>query len=363
MRILMSCRQYLPLVGGVQQSVHQLVMRLRGRGHEVAVTTAASDYRQRSAFSAAVARLARRDQAGCTRDDDLEYPVFRVHDGHSGARTALREFEPDVLVANVGGRTTLEFSRRMMKAAAPRPVVAYFRDIEGVVLLSRSDVAPDAVFTNASRIRELVTARGVDVAAMIPSVVDVDAYRTESSRRVVLFVNPRSERKGVSIAWALAAMRSDIPFVFLEAWRFTPEQRAALEQRAAQLGNVTIRASVRDPGRIYEDARILFVPYEDSRPRVVTEAQASGIPQLAARVPGLVEAVGPGGVFVDPDAPLADWDRALAALWDDTENYDRLAAAAEAHSRRDEVQPETLAAQFEAALADLLAERSDAPVR
>jgi glycosyltransferase involved in cell wall biosynthesis len=356
MRILMSCRQYLPRVGGVQQSVHQLALRLRDRGHTVAVVTAADDYRDRSSISSTVTRALRRNPDGVVRDDELAYPVYRIRDGHLDARPAVHAFEPDVVVANVGGRTTLEFSRRMMKAASPRPVVGYFRDTEGVVLLARRGVAPDAIFTNASTIRDLVTVRGRRVDAVIPSVVDVDAYRTASSRRVVLFVNPRSERKGASIAWALAERRSDVPFVFLEAWRFTPEQRAAYEQRAAQLGNVTIRRSVSDPARIYEDARILFVPYEDNRPRVVAEAQASGIPQLARRFPGLVETVGPGGVFVDPDAPLTEWERALSDLWDDPENYQRLSAAAERHSYRDEIRPETLTTQFETALSEVLTE-------
>jgi glycosyltransferase involved in cell wall biosynthesis len=356
----MSCRQYLPRVGGLQQSVHQLVLRLRERGHSVAVVTSADDYREQSALVAGVARVARRNHEELVRDDELGYRVFRIHDGHSEARAAIHDFEPDVTVANVGGRTTLEFSRRIMKAAAGRPTVAYMRDFQGITLLSRRDVVPDAIFSNAERIRDLVTARGHQVDAVIPSVVENDAYRTSSSRRVVLFVNPRSEVKGVSLAWALAAARPDVPFVFLEAWRFTPEQREALEQRAAQLGNVTIRSSVREPARIYEDARILLVPYGENRPRVVAEAQASGIPQLAARVPGVVEAVGPGGLFVEPDAPIEEWGRALAELWDDTEHYDRLAAAAEQHSRREEIRPETLVARFEAALSELLAERSDA---
>ena len=82
---------------------------------------------------------------------------------------------------------------------------------------------------------------------------------------------------------------------------------------AARLPNVGFRPRTTDLGIIYRDARVLFVPHRvDNRPRVVVEAQANGIPVVASRYPGLVEAAGPGGVFVDPDAPEEAWIDAVA---------------------------------------------------
>jgi glycosyltransferase involved in cell wall biosynthesis len=185
------------------------------------------------------------------------------------------------------------------------------------------------------------------MAPTIPSIVETDEYRTESSRQVVLFINPRSQRKGVDIAWALAKARPDVPFVFLEAWRFTPEIRAELERKAAELGNVEVRASVRELDRIYADAKVLFAPYEDSRPRVVAEAQSNGIPVLGAKVPGLVEAVGPGGILVDFEAPVDEWVGALHRLWDDDAAYRRYCDAAREHSERLDMSPAHLAERFE----------------
>jgi glycosyltransferase involved in cell wall biosynthesis len=210
------------------------------------------------------------------------------------------------------------------------------------------------VLTNAQRITDLVATKGW-ISPTIPSIVETDDYRTDSSREVVLFINPRSQRKGVDIAWALAEARPDVPFVFLEAWRFTPAIRAELEARAAQVGNVEVRSSVRELNRIYADARVLFAPYEDSRPRVVAEAQSNGIPVLGARVPGLVEAVGPGGLLVDFDAPIDEWAAALSTLWDDPATYAAYADAARTHSRRDDMRPQHLAQRFEEEMRELIA--------
>jgi glycosyltransferase involved in cell wall biosynthesis len=70
--------------------------------------------------------------------------------------------------------------------------------------------------------------------------------------------------------------------------------------------------------RIYQSARIVLVPsiLNEAWARVVTEAQISGIPILASDRGGLPESVGPGGILVDPDADISDWEKALSRLWD-----------------------------------------------
>jgi glycosyltransferase involved in cell wall biosynthesis len=349
-RILFTCRHYLPRIGGLQLSVHQLALRLIARGNDVGLLTTTDEYRD--ARFPALAGL--RPSPPLVVDDSFDYPLWRATAVPPGARDAIAAFGPDVVVAHVGGRATLGFTRGVLRAARDLPSALYFRDVEGVQLLDVRNVEPNMVLTNARRITDLVAAKKWD-APTIPSIVETDAYLTDSTRAVVLFVNPRSQRKGVDIAWALAEARPDVPFVFLEAWRFTPTIRAELEARAAQLPNVEVRASVRELDRIYADARVLFAPYEDSRPRVVAEAQANGIPVLGARVPGLVEAIGPGGLLVDFDAPVSDWVHALSTLWDDPAAYDAYATHAREHSQRDDMRPEHLAEQFEKEMRELLA--------
>src|SRR5204862_6869191 len=129
---------------------------------------------------------------------------------------------------------------------------------------------------------------------------------------------------------------------------------------AAGLPNVEFRPRTTDLGTVYRDARLLFVPHRlDNRPRIVAEAQANGIPVVASNHPGLVEAVGPGGVLVHPDAPDTEWIEAVGRLWDDTALYQRLVDAALGHAARPEIDPEVVTSRFEEAVRQLVA-RHDA---
>jgi glycosyltransferase involved in cell wall biosynthesis len=354
-RILFTSRHYLPRIGGLQLSVHQLALRLVERGNEVGLLTTTDAYRDPRRPQLAKLHELRYRGPSVEVDDSFDYPVWRANVAEPAARAVIDEFAPDVVCAHVGGKATFGFTRGVMKAARAVPNALYFRDVTGVeILTTRPRVQPNMVLTNAQRITDLVAEKGWH-APTIPSIVETDAYRTDSSREVVLFINPRSQRKGVDIAWALAEARPDIPFAFLEAWRFTPEIRAELERRAAELGNVEVRSSVRELDRIYADAKVLFAPYEDSRPRVVAEAQSNGIPVLGARVPGLIEGVGPGGILVDVDAPTDEWVRALDSLWSDGEAYARYCDAALEHSRRPAMSPAHLAEVFEHEMHALIA--------
>ena len=96
---------------------------------------------------------------------------------------------------------------------------------------------------------------------------------------------------------------------------------------------------------VYARARLLLVPsqWEEAWGRVVSEAQASGIPAIASDIGGLPESVGPGGILVSPDAPLERWLAALSALWDDAAAWERYADAAAAHFAALDLSPERAA--------------------
>jgi glycosyltransferase involved in cell wall biosynthesis len=68
--------------------------------------------------------------------------------------------------------------------------------------------------------------------------------------------------------------------------------------------------------------------------RVVTEAQYSGIPVLASNRGGLPEAVGAGGVVLDPAESIDTWAHTLRRLWDDKIYYQVLSHAAREHAAR-----------------------------
>jgi glycosyltransferase involved in cell wall biosynthesis len=95
----------------------------------------------------------------------------------------------------------------------------------------------------------------------------------------------------------------------------------------------------RDMRSLYAKARVVLAPsqYDETFGRIAPEAHASGIPVLASRRAGLPEAVGPGGVLIDPGAPIASWADALRKMWSDAAYHRQLSEAALAYSRRPEL--------------------------
>ena len=70
------------------------------------------------------------------------------------------------------------------------------------------------------------------------------------------------------------------------------------------LGNIELTGPIDDPREHYARARLLLAPYDDlSRPRVVTEAQVSGIPALAYDDRGSRRRWDPAGILVPREAP------------------------------------------------------------
>jgi glycosyltransferase involved in cell wall biosynthesis len=166
-----------------------------------------------------------------------------------------------------------------------------------------------------------------------------------------LFINPVAE-KGVDIAIALARRCPDIPFLFVEAWTLDAKARAKLKADLAPLPKVTLSPRTRDMRSLYAKARLVLAPsqYDETFGRIAPEAHVSGIPVLATRRAGLPEAVGPGGVLIDPGAPIEAWADALRRMWSDAAYHRQLSDAALAYSRRPEFNFEAQLDRFTALL-------------
>ncbi len=181
---------------------------------------------------------------------------------------------------------------------------------------------------------------------LVPSAIRVADYVVETARSHVLFVGS-SPLKGIEIAFKVAESRPDIPFLFVESWPIHDDVRRLYEARCVAAGNIEWSRSVPDMKPFYARARIALVPsvWNDSAPRVVAEAQASGIPVLASDIAGLPYMVGPGGRLVETDAPIEDWLAALDEMWNDEAAYGELSEAARRHAFRDAVAPPRAAAR------------------
>ncbi|HEY5378446.1 MAG TPA: glycosyltransferase, partial [Pseudolabrys sp.] len=112
--------------------------------------------------------------------------------------------------------------------------------------------------------------------------------------------------------------------------------------------NVTVRPPAKGADAIYGSTKVLLAPsrYQEAWGRVASEAQINGIPVLASNRGGLPEAVGPGGVCLDYDAPIELWASHLQAMWNDEAYYAALSEKALAHAARIEFQPETIVSRF-----------------
>ena len=278
-------------------------------------------------------------------DKTFPYPVYRTKNPLESLSIAKRIFKPDVLVCVLGGSHTIDFAKMLCKSAGDLPTLIYIFDIEGVAFTVDPICAMSHVIANAEVIASLI-ADHRRRPPVVPCIVDSDDCKVESTREVVLYINPHP-RKGVNLAWAIAEAAQDLKFVFQESWRLNDKRRIEVVTRAQYLANVEFRSATDRPAEIYRDARVLLAPYGPERPRVIDEAQANGIPVVASDVPGLNESVGTGGVLIDPAGPIDAWTSILERLKTDKAYYNELVDAALRHSQRVEIQPEYLAEIFE----------------
>lgn len=334
---------YLPQrAGGVESSTHDLATELRRRGDEVAVLARIGP----GDWLGFKNRVRRKLPFGARFPVDrrMGYPAFRGWKPERGAPEVLRRFDPTVVV--VQGTRPVPLTRTFLEL--DMPTVLYLRDVEFDRL--GGEVPDDArllVLANSGFTAERA-ARDLGVTAqVVPPLVRPEAYRTERGGEKVLYVNPHPW-KGVDIAFALAERRPDIPFLFVESWKLRSDFREECVERAARLPNVEWSARVEDMRHLYAQARLVLVPsrWQEAWGRMASEAQVSGIPVLASIRGGLPEAVGPGGILVDPDGPPEAWVEALERVWDDRATYERLSRAALEHARRPGFQPEALVSRF-----------------
>ncbi|HVA13199.1 MAG TPA: glycosyltransferase, partial [Stellaceae bacterium] len=167
--------------------------------------------------------------------------------------------------------------------------------------------------------------------------------------------------KGGELVVKLARACPEIPFlIFDNVDRNLPQwpgmTGAELRAAAAALPNVAIRPAARGADAIYGSTKVLLAPsrYREAWGRVASEAQINGIPVLASDRGGLPEAVGPGGICLDYDAPIEVWASHLQAMWNDPHYYAALSQRALAHAARAEFQPAAIIDRF----ADLIEARA-----
>jgi glycosyltransferase involved in cell wall biosynthesis len=332
--------------GGVQSSTNDLARRLLARGDAPAVL--APLYGQ-GVFGLRARALLKLGREPFAEDRHLGYPAFRAWFPAEAVGAFVARTRPDVAVVQCRGSVPIAQAFR----AEGVPVVLYFRNVEFNELDGDPSRAGAAAFIANSRFTAATYGQAFGIEAhVIPPTVDPSRFAVEADGSSVLFINPVAE-KGLDRALSIAAACPEIPFLMVESWVLSPAARAALMRRIAPLPNVTFERRKADVRDVFRRARFLLAPsvWREAWGRVATEAQCSGLPVIGSDRGGLPEAIGPGGVVLSTEAPLADWVAEVRRLWSDPARHAALSAAAKAHAARPEMDPDRQFATFRAILA------------
>jgi len=352
--LLTTAHPFLPeMAGGMQMSGDTLARGLIARGHEVAVFSGLTGRDLHGLWARIRMKLT---GVKVVSDMRLGYRIWRSWFPWETAAYVAKKMQPDVVV--VMARKPVRVAGAFQ--AAKIPVLMWLQDVEFIDhegdfnTLGSVPCVANSHFT-ADTYRH---AFKVDPKVVYP-IVKGSKYATQSSREVVTLINPHP-KKGLNVALEMAALCPDIPFLFVQTWPLNDAERTDLDRKLAKLPNITLHPTVQDMKQIYGRTKVLLAPsqWQEGFGRIATEAHYSGIPVLASRRGGLPEAVGPGGILLEADAPGAEWAAALRRLWSDKAYYAELSAAATAHSQRPANDPDQQVAQWEKALAEVVQKRS-----
>lgn len=345
MRILFGTgHSYLPQrSGGSESSTHDLCIEMLKQGIEPAVLAGIESGGRLGLRNRLMRKLFK--SYSFPMDRTMGYPVYRGWYPEKGVDEVMTRFRPDVAILQAGN--PLQFASLLMERDIPS--ILYLRDTLFYKLGGEVEGFPRLRFiANSQYTADRFQDRYGVTAPVVPPLVRPEAYRTETTRQAVVFVNPHPF-KGVETAFMMAERRPDIPFDFVEGWPLSEDLLAEYQARAGSLGNIRWVPRQSDMRKVYANARLVLAPSQaasdtwvEAWGRIVTEAHCSGIPVIASNSGGLPESVGPGGVLVDPDGAPDAWTDALSEIWDDQQRYDHYAAEALNYSQRPAIQPETL---------------------
>lgn len=292
--LLFTDHTYLPYrAGGRESSIHDLATSFLEHGWSVWV-------------------LARRHW-GPELPFPQPYETLTADDPFAELPRAVDRLGIDITVASVGGANYL----RLIEVL-PAGSCLYFRDVQFLDTLVGIDLSGYRLLANSAFTAERAAAiLGMPVESF-PPLINLSNYRTESRGDSVTFINP-VPKKGVELAFAIAERLPAVPFLFCEGWPQAEADWQRLVERCDALPNVTLLPRTTDMRTVYGRTRVLLVPsqWEEAWGRVVTEAQASGIPSLVSMVGGLADTAGVGGLALAADAPPQLWAALLGRLWQD----------------------------------------------
>lgn len=216
--------------------------------------------------------------------------------------------------------THLDAADHTRRIAARRgaPVVYLVHNDFAVSTRRELSDPPELTVFNSRHLAESL--RDLTTGIVVHPPVDPDEYRVEATGDHVTLINLMRD-KGAAVFWKLAVDLQDVPFLGVRGGYGRQEIHG-------ELPNVTIMDHTPQIRPVYAQTKILLMPSSyESWGRVGVEAMASGIPVIAHPTPGLTEALGDAGIFVDRD-DLNGWASTIRTLLDDDEAYAKASSAA-----------------------------------
>lgn len=286
--------RYIPVhCAGAETMIHAMLRALARRGHEVRVVLSA--------------------QSGDPYDLDGVQVL-----PHKSKRDVFEHLEwSDVIVAHLMNTPRATFLGNWNQ----RPVVLVHHndfDITHKALIT-PEARVDLVAVNsewmAESLRKWLTARHAPVPRMVicRPLVDPDEYQADGPHDRVTLVNLRRDddmSKGSEVFWWLAQRSRKTQFLGVRGAYGTQMVRDGLPN--VEVLDHVPHHEMRE--RVYGRTRVLLMPSSyESWGRVGVEALASAIPVVAHPTPGISEALGDAGIYVDRE-DLDGWRRALQTL-------------------------------------------------
>ena len=352
---------------GVTQSLRTIIEWLADAGHECRVLTTARfearvtftiDEHLRAQNAAVDGPVARYQVRGVpvtllrTRHNDETRP----HKGEMKQYLAqfealLDDFAPTHLIACNGHPMIFE----AMARARRRGIVTAFA-VRGFGYYERRHFRDvDHAFTCSQFLTDHYAAKvNLFSTPLEPPIDWSTVVAPEESRAFVTFVNP-SMHKGLwlfaKLADMLGSRRPDIPILVVQSGHSGGSLTAIRDVDFSRYPQIMAAPPVPTPADYFALTRLLLVPsvWEEPFGRVAAEAMINSIPALVSErgslphvVGGDASAGGGGRVLPIPawmtpeskrlpaDTEIEPWFDAVCALWDDAEQYRRLAARARA---------------------------------
>lgn len=338
----------------MQQSTNALIESLQKKGHQAAVLCALMP----NGFIGKMGRLKiKLSKTKFSKDMARGYPVYRAWFPWQVVANVVKCERPDVIVV----LTRMSVKMALAARSTGIPFMMMLQDVEfdahGGEFQELGDIT--CVANSAFTAGKYHDAFGVNPHVIHPLIFP-EKYKTDTTRECVVYINP-NPTKGLILALAVAKACPDILFLFQEAWPLTPEQFSDLNGQIVNLPNVTIQRSVADMRQVYNRAKIILAPskWEEAYGRVATEAHISGIPVVASNRGGLPEAVGNGGVLLDPEGDIQDWVNVIRKLWSDHDYYQTKVDAAYAEAKLPQHDIENQVDMWEKLLMDVIASKGN----